>query len=456
MMIWSKEETSENWETKTLCVLLLDTSSSMSGKKMEDLNKGLHRLYEDILDDDALSQRIEIAIISFDSTVHYIQEPTLVGNFTMPTLTAKGATNMVAGILKATELVEERKKYYRDKGITYKRPWIIMITDGYEGDADFIIDQVIKDQENKRYYFLPVAIDENDADLSKLDSLSIYNHLHFKELNNRSVFNALLYGIGESPIPYNNCKANQNVEELVQLDNPFDCFITAIESPNSDPRFNVEDENGQEKMLCVILVDHSIATTNTIMEINQTLQSFYNDIQKDDNASQRIELSLVSCNTTLGILQQPALAGNFTMPILKAEGESDLFEGIINSIGIVKKRRIHYWNQGISTKRPWIILISDGDIKAESVKKNLKQIVDIREGAHYYKQYFIQPIAISEKANIEFLETLATTKPILLKEARFLEFFRFLSISFGGNPTPASKNTTINVDDWLESPPYIV
>lgn len=452
-MIWGKEETPANWDTKTLCVLLLDTSGSMAGEKIDNLNEGLKRFHEIISDDCDLAQKTEIAIISFDSTVHHVQQPAFVENFTMPTLKAKGASNMVAGIQKAIELVEERKKYYRNKGISYKRPWIIMITDGYESNADFIKDQLLKDQENKRYYFFPVAIDENDADLSMLDSLSIYNHLPFKELNKRSVFYALLYGIREHfPTPNNNCMTNQNVEELVQLDNPFETFCTSIENPNSDLTLNIEDENGQEKMLCVILVDHSIATTKRIMEINQTLQSFYNDIQKDDNASQRIELSLVSCNTTLGIIQQPALVENFTLPNLKAEGDSDLFEGIINSIGIVKERRIHYWDQGISTKRPWIILISDGDIEAESVKKNLKQIVDIREKAQYYKEYFIQPIAISEKANIEFLETIATTKPLSLKDAKFSEFFRFLSISFGGNPGPDSKNTTIE----FESPPYII
>ena len=111
---------------------------------------------------------------------------------------------------------------------------------------------------------------------------------------------------------------NQNIEKHTLLDNPFDCFCTEIENPNSELMFNVEDENGQEKMICVILVDHSIATNKKITEINQTLQSFYNDIQKDDNASQRIELSLVSCNPVVGIIQQPSLVENFNMPYFKS------------------------------------------------------------------------------------------------------------------------------------------
>ena len=114
----------------------------------------------------------------------------------------------------------------------------------------------------------------------------------------------------------------------------------------------------------------------------------------------------------------------------------------------MKERRIHYWNQGISTKRPWIILISDGEIEAESVKKNLKQIVDIREEVQYYKKYFIQPIAITEDANNEFLETLTTRKSLLLKDAKFSEIFIFLSTSIGGNPMPVPEITTIKSDDW--------
>ena len=175
--VFDKEETRENWEVKTLCVLLLDTSSSMSGKKMDDLNKGLQEFYQDILDDDALSQRLELAVISFESSVRYLQQPALVESFTMPTLTAMGGTDMVGGIQKAIEVVEDRKRYYKDHGIAYKRPWIIMITDGYESNAAFIKDQILKSQEVKRYYFLPVAIDENDSDLSMLDSMSTYRGL---------------------------------------------------------------------------------------------------------------------------------------------------------------------------------------------------------------------------------------------------------------------------------------
>lgn len=206
-------------------------------------------------------------------------------------------------------------------------------------------------------------------------------------------------------------------------------------------------DNGQEKTLCVILIDHSAATTSEIADINQALQNFHKGILENDSLYPRIEITLVSCNNDIGIIQRPSLVENFSMPTLKATNNSHLLEGIIKSIEIVKERRIHYWNQGISTKCPWIIPISNGDIGAESVKKNLKQIVEIRKRAQYYKQYFIQPIAISEKANMEVLETLATTKPLLLKDAEFSGFFRFLSVSFGGNPAPISQNATIELEN---------
>ena len=83
-------EAAENYEQKCLCVLVLDVSGSMRGTPIEELNKGLKDFYEEISSDVTTSQRLEISIITFSNTVITLQEPALVENITMPTLTASG------------------------------------------------------------------------------------------------------------------------------------------------------------------------------------------------------------------------------------------------------------------------------------------------------------------------------------------------------------------------------
>ena len=77
-------EAAENFEQKCLCILVLDVSGSMSGKPIEELNKGLQDFYNEISSDDTTSQRLEVSLITFSHVVQTLQEPALVENFTMP------------------------------------------------------------------------------------------------------------------------------------------------------------------------------------------------------------------------------------------------------------------------------------------------------------------------------------------------------------------------------------
>jgi uncharacterized protein YegL len=75
------------------------------------------------------SERIEVAIVTFGSTVETVVEPKLSADFEMPTLKASGSTKMVDGVRAAINIVEDRKQWYKATGQTYYRPWIMLITD---------------------------------------------------------------------------------------------------------------------------------------------------------------------------------------------------------------------------------------------------------------------------------------------------------------------------------------
>jgi uncharacterized protein YegL len=180
-------EKPENGQAKTLCVFLLDTSGSMSGTKINLLNDGLKDFKSDILEGTTLSQRLEVAVVTFDSIVKCLQSPAPVETFaTMPTLTAHGGTDMVGGIREAIKIVTERKKYCDEYGIAYRRPWIVMITDG-EANVDSIKNQVKQEGKDKRYFFLPIAVDSG-SDMNVLNSLATDRAYMLKGLNFSSFF----------------------------------------------------------------------------------------------------------------------------------------------------------------------------------------------------------------------------------------------------------------------------
>ena len=58
-------EFAENPEPRCPCVLLLDTSSSMSGQPITELNKGLQAFKDELMSDNMSVKRVELSLVSF-------------------------------------------------------------------------------------------------------------------------------------------------------------------------------------------------------------------------------------------------------------------------------------------------------------------------------------------------------------------------------------------------------
>jgi uncharacterized protein YegL len=155
-------ESPDNYEQKCLCVLVLDVSSSMNGKPLEELNQGLKDFQREVQDDFVAAQRIEVAIVAFGSRADLIQEPALTSNFEMPLLRTSGSTKLVDGVRLAINVAEERKEWYKSTGQTYYRPWIMLISDG-EPDKDQDVlglsEEIETKVNNKGFLFYAVGVE---------------------------------------------------------------------------------------------------------------------------------------------------------------------------------------------------------------------------------------------------------------------------------------------------------
>lgn len=166
----------ENYEQKCLCVLVLDTSGSMNvNGAIKELNDGLIAFKDETMQDPVTRDRLELAIVTFNSRIDVVQQPDILYNINMPTLQASGQTLLVAAIEKALELVDSRKQYYKSQGIPYYRPWIVVMTDGnpypIDQDVDGIAAQIKSDVLEKKYVFFIIGIG-NDVHDSVLTTLS--------------------------------------------------------------------------------------------------------------------------------------------------------------------------------------------------------------------------------------------------------------------------------------------
>jgi len=180
-------EFAENPEPRCPCILLLDVSTSMSGEKIKALNEGLQTFQTDLNKDDLAKKRVEVAIITFASSVEVVQEFVTADQFEAPTLKAQGTTAMGEAIEKALEIISTRKKVYKENGVEYYRPWVFMITDGAPTDEVEEGSQKIKwEEEKKGVAFFAVGVE--GADMDKLTQMVVRTPLKLKGLSFRELF----------------------------------------------------------------------------------------------------------------------------------------------------------------------------------------------------------------------------------------------------------------------------
>lgn len=164
----------DNPDPRVACVLLVDTSSSMTGAPISELNEGYEKFRGYLTDDELASHRAEVAVVQFDSTAR-VAVPMQEGRTLPPhTFSASGTTAMGAAINKALDLIEARKAEYRAGGVEYYRPWIVVFSDGSPTDTavfEQAVSRLTEVQNRKGVTVFPIGIGPH-ADMDSLGRLS--------------------------------------------------------------------------------------------------------------------------------------------------------------------------------------------------------------------------------------------------------------------------------------------
>ncbi len=180
-----------NFQPRCPCLLLLDTSSSMKGKPVDELNAGVTQLYDSLLGDVVASDRVELAIVTFGKgDVEVLQTFQNPKPGQCPTLTVDGYTPMAAAIQRGLDLLDARLNALKVEGLKLYKPWVVLITDGAPTDGSAAVNAAIARvhdaQAKNRLVFWAFGV--QGADMTVLSQLGGTHAMMLDSANFRALF----------------------------------------------------------------------------------------------------------------------------------------------------------------------------------------------------------------------------------------------------------------------------
>lgn len=170
------EDLFDNPTPRVPVVLCLDCSGSMMGEPIKELNAGVRTFYQAINEDEIARFSAEICIVTFGPVQLEADFATLDVRPQPPVLSASGNTPMGEAVKLSLDSLERRKELYKESGVDYYQPWLVLMTDGkpYGGSLELLnqqVNRVTNMVESRKLTVFPIGIG-SEADMGTLQRFS--------------------------------------------------------------------------------------------------------------------------------------------------------------------------------------------------------------------------------------------------------------------------------------------
>lgn len=218
---------------------------------------------------------------------------------------------------------------------------------------------------------------------------------------------------------------------------------TALDVTNPAPRCPV-----------ILMLDTSGSMSGTpLSELKEGLTQFLRETSDDETASMSVELEIITFGGSADIAASfaPVNVINDNPPQLDAGGTTPLGRALSLADSELRARRRLYKQKGISSYKPWIILMTDGCPNDDwrTAAAAMKQ-----QGEEKRLQYI--GIGIGSEADFNTLREILPEHPgpVKLKGLCFKEFFRWLTDSLksvSASSVAEQDNIRLgNVNSWAD------
>lgn len=213
--------------------LCLDTSASMLGHPIRELNSGMRLFYKALWQNSESRYAADIAVITFGCNgVQCVQNfAQLYEGISPPVLRADGMTPMGEAVNLALDLIEERRQNYRELDIRHYHSRLIIMADGKPNGSTKELKRAMsrsRDMVNKNILFvIPVGVG-NDADFNVLSQFSTrVTPVKLSGLNFSSFFKWLSISVEQAAAQTPGYEDSLMIEKSEWIDGSWDDIFSA-------------------------------------------------------------------------------------------------------------------------------------------------------------------------------------------------------------------------------------
>lgn len=178
----------ENPSPRCPVALVLDTSGSMSGEPIAELNAGVQLFIDETKRDDLARWSVDLAVWTAGGSVQQLCDFTGIEHINgVAPMDAGGSTPLGEAVSRAIEALNARKAEYRSAGVPYYQPWLVILSDGAPTDSWQDAARGARNlAEQRKLVSLPVGV--SGADLAVLGQFSNKPALPLEGLAFRAFF----------------------------------------------------------------------------------------------------------------------------------------------------------------------------------------------------------------------------------------------------------------------------
>lgn len=197
-----------NPSQRTPCLLILDASASMQTREPDGrtriglLNDGLRAFHSALLSDPIALARVQIAAVNAGGPIgmpRFFMDWTDASEFEPFEMMAESDTPLGEALLVALDGLDAHKSELRRNGISYTRPWMMVLTDGEPTDSPATWtrarDAVRAAEAAGNLEVFPIAI--GSANVIKLSEVSVRPALNMNAVRFREFFVWLSSSLGQ-------------------------------------------------------------------------------------------------------------------------------------------------------------------------------------------------------------------------------------------------------------------